>query len=334
MSQTLDDTDSVELRFTGKLSDQNRMDFYESARVQYAAARLSVKLDKFRRTGSFPDKVTRKSNTGLDLTTFKDGSFRIQFIAPPIESGARGFLNVPVSALWAYVIERVFSPAQSDDIRRSLATKRALLSEYERLVVGQEDQASLTRGLLERELATGRALESDSSELLNRLVAEAARRDYLARLSPLLARITAQQDADLVTMAAPLLKDFNVPLRRSAAYASISIGKGASRKPVLNLDEIMATDVELSRIDPTPTVLRIDIVQYDKENGWGKFRNEEFEGRASFSVAADKKERLQGMILRHMNKPEVLVEAQYVRSLGGVKKRIILLGFPKDVYEN
>jgi hypothetical protein len=57
--------DQLLFHFQGGLADQNRMDFYEAARFQYAAARLSVKLDQFRRTGRFSKRVTESSRTNI-----------------------------------------------------------------------------------------------------------------------------------------------------------------------------------------------------------------------------------------------------------------------------
>lgn len=333
MDESDEPNDGIDLRFTGKLADANRMDFYEAARLQYATARLAVKLDRFRRYGKFPKKVTTASNTGIDLTPFDKGSFHIRFDAPINESSDNWFINVPLSALWAYVIERVFKPADDADIRRGLFWEDDLLDSYDSSIREAEDPARRTLNLVGNASASGRPLDEEAVQLANRLYSEAERRAYLTSISHLLAPISAEQDAKLVTMAAPLLKDFSLPFRRSAAYASLSIyGPGVPRRPILNIDKAMAAEVELSNIDQNVVPLRINIVQYDKESGWGKFRNPEFEGKSPFSVAADRKNDLQAAILRNMNKDEVLATVSYVRSLAGINKRLILFDLPEDQY--
>lgn len=63
--------------FEGALADEHKMNFYESARFQYAAARLMVKLAQFRRTGKFVKKISTRSNVGVQLVSQADGSFNI-----------------------------------------------------------------------------------------------------------------------------------------------------------------------------------------------------------------------------------------------------------------
>lgn len=303
------------------------MDFYESSRFQYAAARLSVKLDRFRKTGSFPSKVTRTNNSGIDLAPFERGSFGIEIFAPILAAAAPVFLEVPLTALWTYVVERVFKPAEDDVMRLALETQGRLIDAYEAQIAGRENTAQATLGLLSAELDENRGLSEENAELRERLLAEVERRAYLQGMRDQLARITPEQDANLVTMAAPLLKELAVPLRRSAAQATISISDGRKFRPILSANKAMADEVELSEIDPNITPIRIDIIQYNKENGWGKFRNAEFNGLASFSVSADRKDELQPRILESMNEPYVFVQAYYVRSLSGIKQRIIIVGF-------
>lgn len=323
-------SDEIDFRFTGKLADENRMDFYESARFQYAAARLSVKLDRFRRYGKFPDKVTRKGNTGIDLKTFKDGSFIIQLSSASLQTSIdRPFLDLSLPALWTYVVERIFKPAQTEDIRRLLTAEPHLLAEYDSAIANNDDPSRLTLELLENQLFLS-DLAPSTAELLQRLKAESQRRQYLARTSDQFSRISKEQDAFLVTMAAPLLRELSVPLRRSASHAIVSIRERDASQPILAVDAISASEVELVRVDPEIQTVRINIVQYDKETGWGKFRNAEFDGRAPFSISADKKDSLQSAVLQNMNKPEVLVQAHYVRSIAGINKRLIILDFPYD----
>jgi hypothetical protein len=48
--------ETLTFHFEGALADSHRMNFYESARFQYAAARLMVKLAQFRQRGRFVKK--------------------------------------------------------------------------------------------------------------------------------------------------------------------------------------------------------------------------------------------------------------------------------------
>ena len=119
--------ETIRFVFDGQLADHHKMDFYESARFQYAAARLSVKLDQFRRKGSFSAKVTAKNNTSVEVKPFERGSFGIEIIGPVLAIAAPIFLEVPLTALWTYVVERVFKPAGDDTIRNVLDGNARLL---------------------------------------------------------------------------------------------------------------------------------------------------------------------------------------------------------------
>src|SRR4051794_4674083 len=104
--------DIIEFAFDGKLASESRMDFYEISRFQYAASRLAVKLDHFRRRGTFPKKVTRQANFGIDVRPYEPGSFLIEVVAPAAAIVGPLLIELPLTSLWTYVVERVFKPAE------------------------------------------------------------------------------------------------------------------------------------------------------------------------------------------------------------------------------
>jgi hypothetical protein len=70
-------SEALTFHFEGALADSHRMNFYECARFQYAAARLMVKLAQFRKQGSFKKKITNSSNFNIELVSQSNGSFNI-----------------------------------------------------------------------------------------------------------------------------------------------------------------------------------------------------------------------------------------------------------------
>jgi len=320
-------SDKISFIFSGKLTEKHQMDFYEASRFQYAAARLTVKLDRFRRTGRFPKKVTSLSNTEVNLQAYRDGSFAIDILTPLVATLGPLVLEVPITALWSYVIERVFKPADSEAIQQALASQAELIAAFREHIAASETQARDTLNLLSQQIERNQILSDDNRQLQQRLLGEVERRAYLEGQQSLLRQITAEQDAQLVTMAAPLLKELAVPLRRSASSATIAISDRHGSRPILTANKAMADEIELTVVDPTITTLLINIIQYNKENGWGKFRNLEFDGLASFSVPADRKDRLQPRMLAAMNEDEAYVQAYYVKSITGEKLRIIIVDF-------
>jgi hypothetical protein len=315
--------DQLLFYFQGGLAEQNRMDFYEAARFQYAAARLSVKLDQFRKTGRFSKRITSESRTNIDLFPFERGSFNLK-IAATDEADRQPKIDVPLTALWTYVIERVFQPVETS-AALDLIDDNSLRSEFFQLVEDNIFDSSQAIDLLRKRIESDRGLAYTESELLSRLISEAERRAYLASHRDLLSQITPEQDAALVTMATPLLSEIAVPLRRSAKLVTISTIDQLGKRPILTANHQTASALESIKIDKHVSTIDVDIVQYNKETGWGKFRNEYWEGIPSFSVPADRKDDLRFELLSAMQSDQVIVDAYIVRSLSDEPIRLIIV---------
>jgi len=315
--------DELNFSFQGGLSDLNRMDFYEAARFQYAAARLSVKLDQFRKTGRFSKRVTTTSRTNIDLFPFERGSFNLK-IAASEEVDEKPKIDVPLTALWTYIIERVFQPIETS-AALDLIDDNALRSEFFELVENNIFDSSAAIEVLRSRLETDRGLAPSESELLARLISEVERRAYLISHSDLLAQITPEQDAALVTMATPLLSELAVPLRRSAKLVTISTMDSLGTRQILTANQETASALESIKIDKEVSSIDVNIVQYNKENGWGKFRNVNWEGIPSFSIPADRKDDLKFNLLSAMQEDKVSVDAYIVRSRSDEPLRLILV---------
>ena len=315
--------DQLKFHFEGGLADRHRMDFYEAARFQYAAARLTVKLDQFRRTGRFPKRVTTTSRTNIDLFPYQRGSFdlRIEANAP---GGDDMHVDVPLTALWTYILERVFQPADTS-AALDLIDSDALRSEFFDLVENQIFNANEAIALLRRQADADGGLGAQEGKLLARLISEVERRAYLQSHRELLALISPQEDAALVTMATPLLSEIAVPLRRSADLVTISSIDRFGEHRVLSADRQMANSIDLINIDKTVTSLDLNIVQYNKESGWGKFRNDYWDGIPSFSIPADRKDDLKFELLSAMRQELVSVDAYIVRSKANEPLRLIIV---------
>lgn len=315
--------DELQFHFEGALADRNRMDFYEAARFQYAAARLSVKLDQFRKSGRFSKRITSESRTNIDLFPFERGSFNLR-IAASADEGDVPKIDVPLTALWTYVIERTFHPVETS-AALDLIDDNALRSEFFDIINDNIFDASNAIDILKSAMETDRGLTARENELLGRLLSETERRAYLASHRDILSAITPSQDAALVTMAAPLLSELAIPLRRSAKLVTISTIDALGQRPILTADYRTASALEAIKIDKHVSSIDVDIVQYNKETGWGKFRNEYWTGIPSFSVPADRKDDLRFDLLSAMLANRVSVDAYIVRSLSDEPLRLILV---------
>lgn len=315
--------DQLLFHFDGGLASQNRMDFYEAARFQYAAARLTVKLDQFRRTGQFPKRVTSSSRTNIDLFPYSPGSFNLKIEAENNVSQNK-HVDIPLTALWTYILERVFQPTDTNEAL-NLIDSDSLRSEFFDIVENQAFESTRAIELFRRQFDSSRGLTATENDLLTRLIAETERRAYLESHRDLLAQISPQEDAALVTMATPLLAEIAVPLRRSAKSVTISSIDRFGERSVLWADSDIANRIDLIDIDKIVTSIDLDIVQYNKESGWGKFRNPEWDGIPSFSVPADRKANLKDDLLVAMREESVNVDAYFVRSKSGEPIRLVIV---------
>ena len=301
------------------------MDFYESARFQYAASRLLVKLENFRRTGEFPKKITYKNTPDIEILPARSGSFGIDVIVPALVTLTPILIEVPISALLSYVIDRVFRPADDEAIREALATNRELVQTFDKAIAGRDATIERTLTMLQNRMDNDDDLNTEIRGLYERLIADSQRRSELGNFRSELRKIGEERSAELVTMAAPLLKEMNVPLRKSASSITIKSKRGKERRDLLRANKAMADAVDLALVDRFTTTIDIDIVQFNKENGWGKFQNEEWDGYPSFNIPGDILDDIKHTVLDAMNYDLVEAECYFVRSPSGIPQRIILV---------
>lgn len=316
--------ESVHFVFEGSLALQNRMDFYEVARFQYAASRLLVKLDNFRKFGEFPKTISYKNSPEILILPSRRGSFSLEVIAPLIQVAAPSFINVPLESLLSYVIDRVFKSAGSDDVQAALANNAKLIDLFAKDIDGRDDALSRTIEMLSDQIDKNADLTYENKQLYERLISDRDRRISLYEKRAELSRISEDQEIELLTMAAPLLKEMNVPLRKSSKQINIYTASNDNKRLLLSADKTMADAVQTEIVDRHYTDIDINIVQFNKENGWGKFENDEWDGRPSFSVPGDILDDLKTTVLNAMREDLVQVECRFVRSAAGKPLRIII----------
>jgi hypothetical protein len=321
--------EKVDFTFKGKLADNHSLDFYEAGRFQYGASRLMVKLDQFRRTGRFASRITTDNNTRILLDTQEDGSFVISTVVPFLQAGGGEYISTGLGTLWSYVADRVLNTTNSNDIQAALETQGQMLEVFNEQMANQANQNEQVLDMLRRRMDAGDQLTAANAALYERLLAERERSVRLQAEAGLLRKITPEQDARLVSMAAPLLKDMGVATRNSAGTVTVAINDNEQRRPIVFLDRKIAAEVDTSRIDDEATLILVRIVQYNVETGWGKLRTEEQEGLLSFNVPSDRKADVQAELIdaldRGGNQLDTYVEALFVRSPARILKRMIVL---------
>lgn len=316
--------EQIKFAFEGKLASQNEMDFYEFARFQYSASRLLVKLDNFRKTGSFPKKITYKNTPDIKILPSRPGSFILDVIAPALAVAGPLVYELPISYIFTYVVDRIFRSAGDDDIRAAIAHNDHLLDSFDQTIAGRDDTIVRTLDMLRQVMDRNAELHNNERLLYERLLADQGRKSVLRESAEELRKIAPDAEADLVTMAAPLLKEMNVPLRRSSNRLNISATANDNRFSILTANKEMADSVDTEIVDRQLSTIDIDVVQFNKESGWGKFENDNWEGRPSFSVPGELLDNLKQTVVNSMHEDMVEVDCYIVRSTAGLQQRIIV----------
>ncbi|WP_462117776.1 hypothetical protein [Methylorubrum extorquens] len=156
--------------FDGALADSHRMNFHESARFQYAAARLLVKLAQFRSEGKFVKNITNGTNLDIQLVSQSDGSFNINVEGTSQSSSEDPFVKTSLADLIAYVSERIVEKVD-DSVLHGVA-----LANRRRVVDGAPDSpdpAAAIEQLVEAAMA-------DSTNFIDRLREEPKAYRYVA----------------------------------------------------------------------------------------------------------------------------------------------------------
>ena len=320
--------ESLSFHFEGALADDHRMNFYESARFQYAAARLMVKLAQFRRRGNFSQKITSTSNIDIQLVTQTDGSFNINVEVPDQGPGDDEFVKISVGDLIAYVSERMIEKIDQQALQEITPPDR-------RTRLGSTSDAALNK-LVESAMSgadmTARLplLVQDS---VKRRVAEAYRERRLVENRTAIARIDLARSQKLISMSAPLISEMATALRQSAESMEITQTTGGKSNSILYLNRQMAAEIETAVVDKEITPILGDITQFNKDNGWGKLKIENGLKIVNFSIPSDILPSMRTTLIDSMQKDQVYLQTYFVRDAGGEVVRLIAVGIlptPKE----
>ncbi|MFA8443451.1 hypothetical protein [Yoonia sp.] len=313
-------SENLTFHFEGALADEHRMNFYESARFQYAAARLLVKLSQFRNSGKFNKKISNKSNYDVRLVSQSDGSFNIN-----VEDSGKGksdddFVDASLGDLVAYVSERVIEKIDEDSL-----TKAGLISRPK-----DADKAQSKVDQIAENISSGKAqldeVPKDIRDVIRRRLAEVSREERMKDNSESIKKIDFARSQKLIAMSAPLISEMATALRRSADSLEVSSSVSGGSKPVLFLDQNMAAEIETSIVDKEITALLCDVIQFNKDNGWGKVRIENGTVTVSFSIPYDILPRIKQTLIDTMKEDQVYLQTYFVRDRAGDVIRLIVAG--------
>lgn len=319
--------EKLTFHFEGALADAHRMNFYESSRFQYAAARLMVKLAQFRSKGKFVKNISSRSNIDIQLVSQADGSFNINIEDPGQPDDDKEFVKISLSDLIAYVSERIVEKLDGSVLTENLipnAEADGTDDEIEPTQLAEVDQI-IDAYLNDNALLAG--LPADIRELVKRRVAESHREKRIAENESAISKIDHEGGQKLVAMAAPLLREMaQTALRKSADSFEITSSIDGQTKTILFLDQKMAQDIETAIVDEIITPLLGDVIQFNKDNGWGKIKIEQGLKTLNFSIPYDKLNELKQTLIDNMKKDLVYLQTYQVRDRSLEVTRLIVVG--------
>jgi hypothetical protein len=209
-------TERVTFHFEGGIADEHRLNFYEAARFQYAAARLVVKLAQFRSRGRFVKKITNNSNQDIVLESHRDGSFDISILIPGLLIAQEAFVNVSVSSLMSYIFERMISKTSSSDVATALNTQAEVVRQIGKINENNTELMNAALDIIKADQEIKENLHASQREMYERRIAELEREREMNAAAAQLSKIDAAREQKLISMSAPLVSEMATTLRRSA----------------------------------------------------------------------------------------------------------------------
>jgi hypothetical protein len=314
--------EKLTFHFEGSLADSHKMNFYEAARFQYAASRLLVKLARFRVRGTFPQKISKKSNVEVNLTSQADGSFNIN-VEDQGQTEKGQFLDMSLSDLVAFVSERVIEKINGEALQER-HTAPPSPSAPDQLEF-TENIENLSHAIVEGKIRL-KDIPTEVHHLIRRRVAEIHRELRLSHIPKDIEKITPDREQKLIAMAAPLLSEMATALRKSAETLEVSSSTDGTSRTVLFLDEKMAAEIETAKVDSEAITLLGDVIQFNKDNGWGKLRFDAGTNIVSFSIPYDILPIIKQRLIDTMKSDQVYLRVHPVRDRANEIIRLIVTG--------
>lgn len=247
--------------------------------------------------------------------------------APEPPPKAKRFVDLSIADLLSYVSERLIEKGDDADLIDAVNANTDVLKELGVKRVGNATDADRIVDAIRADAGARAALHPETRDIIERRIAEISREDRLTAKASEVAKIDSARAQKLLSMSAPLVSEMATALRRSADTLEVRSRTSGGVSSVLYLNKRMAQEIETATVDKEITPILGDIIQYNKENGWGKARISNASGAPiSFSIPSDLKASLQPVLLSQMRRDQVYLQAYFVRDKGGEVIRLIVVG--------
>jgi hypothetical protein len=139
----------------------------------------------------------------------------------------------------------------------------------------------------------------------------------------LFSRIDLARTQQIIGMSAPLIREMSTALRKSADVLDVTTDIGGSKKSIFFLDRDMANEFETSFVDKLITQILGNIIQFNKDTGWGKISIEDGNKIVNFNIPYNRLSNMRQRLIDSMHKDKVFLQTYFVRNKAGDVIRLI-----------
>lgn len=316
----------LSFEFSGGDADNKYLNLYEAGRFQYAMARFLYITEQFRQKGRVLDRITQKISIDLRVpsahndTWVQDVMLFGKMASPAL---AELFIKVPLDILVAWAMEKI-NPKKSSTDNANEVIKAVANASEQHAIANQKgtDLASAQLDLIKEMYKDSRKDNDSLRSAMQELSAALNRENILNKYKDSLSKIPQELENKIIDRLQPIFKDIVLPVERSAEELHIS-GHSAGHK-VVYVDRFISNRISGNMTDPLPTTLQGDVIRYDKENGWGKFKNSQFPKSIGFTVPAAARNKSNSEVIDAMKNTLIEASFYYVRTKRKVPKYLIL----------
>lgn len=347
--------DQYRFRFDGGLATNGEMNFYELSRSQYAAARLLYTLARYQETGRVVARLDERTIADIRVRAPGRGSYYYHAFVFVAAEASKIAVGIPLKALFTMVWDRVLSSA-SDYINLKAEGTLELKRIEQRAARGlskedtkrmeilreiQHDKEVTKREIVElaRDLMSVNELRPDApperiqsfKAIADDLELEIRRENLMKPHAQALAAISDDDKRKLFSKSRPLIAEIGLPLRsQSADIFDMAVGR--KHEVIGTMDAEKVAEIAETEQDEVMDQLMGQVIQYNRETGWGRFKLGEDESAAneygrdiSFRVLKPMQINMNSTIIDAMKEEAVVGEFMVTRDKEGKPKSLLLI---------
>lgn len=341
--------ESVRFRFTGGITDNHEMSFYEFGRFQYGAARFVYTLENFRQNGNVLEKLNTKVRADIRVKAATEGSFIQDILMPAGVILAECSIKCSFEAIFAYVWDKMLPPSKGKSIAIELARqevkreeqrtfqekeKTAQFKALAQIAEGNTVTTQMALKILDHAIKKQDSLSYDedilTAEDLNfyrqELLAETSRKKIIDDNAHALSQIPRKTEQKLTSQVRKSFADMAKPLKTSAEKMEILSGPESSMDKVAYIDASTAAKISSESEDDDMTLVRGGIKSFDVETFNGQLRYNELKRPISFRIKSSEKEQVSKRVLDCMKakNDNTWLKLYIVRDMYGSPVRALL----------